>query len=248
MRRIAIRLAAWSIGALIALGAGDGHAASSPFSGNLAIQIATLAPVVVSGSGTATVNGSSGPGPLTALALPAGVFQATGHVLPVSDPAAAPIKGIQFTVGQQAGTFAGVAGSGSFGGVLPLAGFTKVCLFGPCTAAVANIQIALSVVGAGGYAIQTGAMNLTVVGAPWTTGTVAAGTMTAMGGFGTVGTSQVVSLVTPIWISTHIGASAVIPAFGFLNLVRVGVPEPGTLVLIGSGVVALVLFGRTRRT
>jgi hypothetical protein len=50
--------------------------------------------------------------------------------------------------------------------------------------------------------------------------------------------------VTPIFISTNIGAFAVVPAFGFFNLHFV--PEPGTLVLLGSGIAGLVAFGRSR--
>ena len=53
-----------------------------------------------------------------------------------------------------------------------------------------------------------------------------------------------VTIVTPIFISTNIGASAILPAFGILNLHFV--PEPGTLMLLGSGIAGLVAFGRSR--
>ena len=56
--------------------------------------------------------------------------------------------------------------------------------------------------------------------------------------------SGIVTLVTPVFISTNIGASAVIPGFGILNLHFV--PEPGTLMLLGSGIAGLVAFGRSR--
>ena len=93
---------------------------------------------------------------------------------------------------------------------------------------------------------------MTVVGAPWTTGTAFAGTLSAMGfAHGpaslTSSTAQIsgsVRLVTPIFISTNIAGSSVIPAFGFLTLHFV--PEPGTLVLLGSGIAGLVAFGRRR--
>ena len=157
------------------------------------------------------------------------------------------IAGIQVTAHNGAGAFAGSGGAG-FGGTMPIVGSAKVCLFGPCSAAVSNLNVPLTVVGAGGVALVTGAVNLTVVGAPWTTGTAAVGTITAMGGVSplsnTGAPSGAVTLVTPIFISTNIGASAVVPGFGILSLHFV--PEPGTLMLLGSGIAGLVAFGRSR--
>lgn len=57
--------------------------------------------------------------------------------------------------------------------------------------------------------------------------------------------SGVVTLVTPIYVSTSIGAFAVLPGFATLTLHFV--PEPGTLVLLGASIVALAWAGRTRR-
>jgi hypothetical protein len=51
-----------------------------------------------------------------------------------------------------------------------------------------------------------------------------------------------VRLVTPIFISTSMASAAVIPSFGFLTLHFV--PEPGTILLVGTGFVGLVAFGR----
>jgi hypothetical protein len=132
---------------------------------------------------------------------------------------------------------------------MPLNGFAKVCLYSTgCASAGSNLSVPLSVVGQGGAVAVPGLVNLTVVGAPWTTGTVAIGTITQMGGVGpasnTGAASGSVTLVTPIFISTNIGAFAVVPAFAFLSLHFV--PEPGTLVLLGSGIAGLVAFGRNR--
>jgi hypothetical protein len=133
---------------------------------------------------------------------------------------------------------------------MPIQGTTKVCLYGACGASnnISNLTVPLTVVGAGGQVTVMGAVNLTVIGAPWTTGTAAIGELTQMGGVdplsNTGAPSGNLTLVTPIFISTNIGASAVLPAFAFLNLHFV--PEPGTLVLVGSGIAGLVAFGRNR--
>ncbi|RIL02024.1 MAG: hypothetical protein DCC71_16880 [Proteobacteria bacterium] len=133
-------------------------------------------------------------------------------------------------------------------------GVAKVCLFGDCDAdPVANLSVPISVLGQGGSAAVTGPVNLTVVGAPWTTATVAIGSLTAKGfargpqgqTSSTLQPSGTIRLVTPVFISTNIGTSAVVPAFGFLTLHFV--PEPGTLVLVGAGLAVLVRAGARRR-
>jgi hypothetical protein len=243
MRKLSYVLAA----SLFAIGlAGQAHAVQLGFVGDIAIQVATLDPVQLPGSGTVTINGSSSGGHISSLGLPASAFKITGFVLPVTDPAAAPIKGLQVTAANAAATFDN--SGGPLGGQMAIQGANKVCLFGPCSAAVANISVPLSVAGVGGSAVVTAAVNLTVIGAPWTTGTVSIGTITAMGGAApaseTGAASGTVSLVTPVFVSTNIGPSAVVPVFAFLNMHFV--PEPGTLVLLGAGIAGLVSYGRTR--
>jgi hypothetical protein len=229
--------------------AGQAQAVNLGFTGGLAVQIATLAPVVIPGAGTAVVNGSGGAGHLTGLQVSQGAFTLTGFALAVTDPAVFPIAGIAVSATNGAGAFAGSGGAG-FGGQMPINGTAKVCLYGTCGSSynISNLSVPLNVVGQGGAVTVMGAVNLTVVGAPWTTGTVAIGTITAMGGVSplsnTGAPSGSVSLVTPIFISTNIGAFSVVPAFGFFNLHFV--PEPGTLVLLGSGIAGLVAFGRSR--
>jgi len=236
-------LSALSLAAL-ALAAGGAQAGSLAFTGFLAIQVATLAPVAVPGSGVATVGPS---GHLSSLALPASPFAGTAIVVPVTDPTAAPILGIQATVHNGAGSFAG----GPLGGLMPLNGVAKVCLFASCPAPPpANVSVPVSVVGAGGIAVAGTLVNVTVIGAPWTAATAAVGTLTAMGfqhgpaslTSSTAAPSGAVRLVTPVFVSTNIASSAVVPTFGILDLHFV--PEPTTLLLLGSGVAGLVLLGR----
>jgi hypothetical protein len=199
-------------------------------------------PVVFTGAGTAIVNGSGGGGHLSSLQLVGGSFATTGLVVPVTDPGSAPIQGFNATLANGPGAF---SDGPSFGGVMPLIGALKVCLFGPCASAVANLTVPLSVVGVGGYANVTAINNFTVYGAPWTTGTVTIGTTTVMGGgrgpaSNTGDVSGAVSLVTPIYIQNNTGPGDPVYAFAYLNLHFV--PEPGTLTLLGAGIASLVYF------
>jgi hypothetical protein len=223
--------------------AGQANAAALGFTGNLAISLVGNT-VSIPGAGTAIVNGSSSGGHINSISLAGGTFATSGYVLPITDPAAAPIRGLQVTASNAGGAFAG----GTLAGTMPLVGTTKVCLFGACSAAVANLAVPLSPVGFGGFAQVTAAVNLTVVGAPWTSGTAVIGTVTAMGGgapaSATGAPSGVLTLVTPVFVSTNIAPSAVVPVFAILSMHFV--PEPGTLVLLGSGIAGLVAFGRSR--
>lgn len=251
-RRLGVHAAmVLGLGSLLWLG-GPARAASRAFTGELALQIAALDPIAVSGAGFAEVQGTAGnPSHLSSVRLEASPFAATGLPVTVTDPLVFPIAGVVATAHNGAGSF---ARNGAIGGVMPVFGVAKVCLYAACASSpIANLSVPISVVGQGGSVTASGPVNVTVIGAPWTTGTAAIGTITAQGfargpagASSTLAASGSLRLVTPIFISTNIGGFAVVPAFGFLDLHFV--PEPGTLVLLGAGLTALVAHGaRLRR-
>lgn len=232
--------------------AGTSHATALPFTTSLVIQIADLAPIVIPGSGVAIVNGSAGGAHIDSLALAGGTF-AGSDTIPITDPSVFPISGIDYDVQNSAGDFTR-AGGGSLGGVMPLIGSAKICLFGPCSAAVANLDVPLAVVGGSGSYTQIGAVSLTVAGAPWTTGTASVASAATVMGLAhgpASGTSSTfapggrLQLVTPFVIASAIGALSIMP--GSATLTFQFVPEPVTFALLAGGIALLGVIGRARR-
>jgi hypothetical protein len=155
----------------------DARAAALPVEVDFTIRLAfgmyAGGSLSVSGGGTAIVNGSGAGGQLVSLALPAALFATTGLAVPVTDPAAFPVNGLQLTVANGAGSAA--EDGGGFGGAMPLAGVFRLCLYFSCDAPPANLSIPLTPVGVGGTATVAGPVNVSVFGAPWTRGTAMVG-------------------------------------------------------------------------
>jgi hypothetical protein len=212
-------------------------------SASLSIQLATLPPIPVAWSGT----GSADVTATDVTDLTPGIFSFSG-VIPVTDAAAFPITGltmISVTNGGP-GDFYGVNVSGG-GGLMAVSGTANICLFAPCASAPANVSVPFTTggvngVGLGGAPITVfGFVNVTAMGNGWTTGTVSVGSISVSG---SPLAGNTVTLVTPTFVSTNIAASSALPLFGIMTLTFI--PEPGTLLLLASGVAGLAMVGRKR--
>jgi hypothetical protein len=209
---------------------------------SLSMQISALNPVVIAWNST----GSADVTATDVTLLTAGIFNFTGTV-PVTDPGAFPIAGLGFTsVTNGVGNFFGVNALG--GGKGAITGSASVCLFGSCgSSPSANINVPFTTggvngVGLGGAVITVkGAVNITVSGNVWTTGTVTLGTASVTGSPLSGGKVKLVNLTV---LSTNIGASAMLPMFSVMDLTFI--PEPGTLLLLGAGIAGLTMVGRRR--
>ena len=209
-------------------------------------------PIALSGAGLATVNSSGGGVHLTRVELGAGVISGA-TLVSIADPATPAITGLQLDVTNAAGTIAQTVG-GSLTGALGLPGILKFCVFGSggCNGALGNISVPLTPVGQGGSATVMGPANVSVYGAPWTTGTASIGAITMMGfahgpASGTSSTAQAggtIQLVTPSYIRSNADQGLPLPVFVFLTLQFV--PEPGTALLLAGGIVALGTMGRRK--
>ncbi len=168
----------------------------------------------------------------------------------------------------------GVLGPGL--GTMPLGGVVRLCLFNiNCNNVFSLIlstptEFGVAAVGVGGE-IGGGSLliGVSVQGAPWTVKTVtlvdeitnvdanktfifvtfkgfAHGPNSATTGVSTAQPGGVLQLVTPSQVvSTILSGSNKKIASGNIFLIRF-IPEPGLLLLLGSGVIGLVVLGRTR--
>jgi hypothetical protein len=266
MKRIVLLLVS-----ILAVGVADQAGAKTlDWHGTLRLDLGALRTWVAEGSGVATVNNTSGSTHLKTLRLAGGITGSS--TIPVTDPeTTGTIPSIIITATLGTNTLTGISGAPPLGQrKLAVGGFTRVCLFVPgCSS---NLPMNNTTnngntgVGVGGLLTlgQFGGIRISVENGPWTLTPVSGINQTVKGGFvtytqtgwvhgaasasnsTTADDSGVIQLLAPQQVSTTgiTGNSGKLTLFSALTLHFI--PEPGLLLLIGSGVVGLGLLGRSR--
>jgi len=247
--------------------ASTSHAA--PFSGSVSFGLSTLTPLATSGSGSGV--STMAPNQIT---IATAAWAQTGPVhITLAPTAAAPLTALNLVLtapGPCAFTGAALGGSCALGGTANALVGGAPFLIVPFTAAVSGGVPAISPqcaagqvpcgLGLGGRLLfgpygsyidakdwTTAATSITVNGVPLTTGNTqspgpvwtTAGYDNRVAGVGTV------KLVAPAGLMSTLGGD--LPLFVTMTLTYASAPEPGTLLLLGSGVVGLAVLGNRRR-
>lgn len=161
---------------------------------------------------------------------------------------------------------------GGGGGILPVQGKVLVCIV--TAGCGASLQVPLTQSGTRGVGIGAGlltvsgfaqaGLRVSVNGNPWTVNTATITGIPIGNGLSTISTrkgfvhgpasgtesttalpSGVLQLVTPVFVTTSLEGREAMPTFGTVRL-HFLVPEPGSLLLLGSGVAGLALIGRRK--
>jgi hypothetical protein len=255
---------------VLVLCAGQASAKTLGWHGTLDLDLGALQTLRIGGSGVATVNNSSGGNHLNTLRLAGGI---TGSgTIPITDPdTTATIPSVQISATLKTGTISGISGGAPLNppAALPVGGFTRLCLFTGCPTTFLPLNNTTNNgatgIGVGGLLTLGGFgdIRISIVNLPWTLGAVDGINQTIAGGFVTLSKTGFVhgassnpsSTATPSGLVQLIAPQQVdtfgVPANStqltlFATLTLHFVPEPGLLLLIGSGIVGLGLLGRSR--
>jgi hypothetical protein len=240
------------------------------WAGTLGFEFVSRPPIAFIGSGVAAVNGSSGGVHLSALGLAGGITGST-PMLPLTDPETATLLSVRAAVTLGTGTLfpfsppAPPSQPQLLQRTLPIRGAFKFCLFLPGCGSYLPLPLTInqgqSGVGVGGdpFSGFGVGLGLSVQGAPWTVGLASLPVATTGGGSttllaagwvhgpvtftsSTAVTGGSISLVTPVQVISDAGQTLGM----FTRLTLRFVPEPGFVLLLGSGISALAVLGRGR--
>jgi hypothetical protein len=235
--------------ALTAMIAGQASAATLDVDATFRVQLGTLGGPSLTGSTTADSDGFNTP-----VVLPANVVDLTGTVTVTIAPPALNLSKITVMgpAANTAGTVPGAMGNNAVSN-----------LFFTSGQAAGSVPLVYIGGGGTGMAVVAG-LAVTIVGAEWTNlgvtaptqvetislMEIAAGipvTITAMAfDKRTAGGAGTVQLVAPVVAKLAGGGLGNLPVVGVLTL-SFGAPEPGTLLLGGAAVVALLALARRNR-
>jgi len=269
MRKLLVLVSAMLVGL-----AGSAGANTLTWDGTLALDLGALPSVAVQGSGVATVNASGGTTHLTTLYLSGGIT-GTGVAIVTDPDTTGDIPSVRITATLNAGSITGISAQGQAingSNTLPVSGVAKICtILGGSQGCDFSLPLGLTKnngntgIGVGGLLtlFVGNTLLISIEAAPWTLAPGSGVNQTANGAFQTLTRtgfahgpgsnnsttnldSGVVQLISPQTVSS-IGLPANNENLSlFSSLTLHYVPEPGLILLIGSGVVGLGLLGRSR--